>query len=398
MNILYKSGKIYKIDKIILEVQMSRNGDNSQIIDLKNEGSVKRVIGIVSGKGGVGKSFVTSRLAAIFSKKGYNSAVLDADITGPSIPRCFGIKEKAVAGENGIQPVISKGGVQVMSVNLLLDDESAPVVWRGPIIAGTVKQFWSEVDWRDIEYMFVDMPPGTGDVPLTVFQSLPVDGIIIVTSPQELVSMIVEKAVNMANAMEIPVLGIVENYSYIKCPDCGKLIYPFGEGKTDDVGLKYGIPVLSRLPMDSRIAEAMDKGLVEELDMDVLGETADTIEFLLRNVDHSIDNDDYGEAHKLAIALDVNEKMVGKLVSTEKIVIAATKGRKILDRSMLEVKSVSEVVSLLKSAGVDMVISNGIDKTLRNSLTKNGIAVIPVLKSSVEDVLANFLDGKYNKA
>ncbi len=377
---------------------MSRNDDNSQIIDLKNEGSVKRVIGVVSGKGGVGKSFVTSRLASIFSKKGYNSAVLDADITGPSVPRCFGMKEKAEANENGIQPAISKGGVQVMSVNLLLDDESTPVVWRGPIIAGTVKQFWSEVDWKDVEYMFVDMPPGTGDVPLTVFQSLPVDGIIIVTSPQELVSMIVEKAVNMANAMEIPVLGIVENYSYIKCPDCGKIIYPFGEGKTDDVGLKYGIPVLSRLPMDNRIAKAMDKGLVEELDMDVLGETADTIEFLLRNVDHSVDNNDYGEAHKVAIALDSNEKMIGKLASAVKFVIADTKGRKILDRSYLEVKSVDEAISLLKEAGVDMVICNGIDKKLRNLLLEKEIASIPVLRSSVEDVIANFLDGKYNKA
>jgi len=377
---------------------MSRNDDNSQIIDLKNEGSVKRVIGVISGKGGVGKSFVTSRLASIFSKKGYNSAVLDADITGPSVPRCFGMKEKAEANENGIQPAISKGGVQVMSVNLLLDDESTPVVWRGPIIAGTVKQFWSEVDWKDVEYMFVDMPPGTGDVPLTVFQSLPVDGIIIVTSPQELVSMIVEKAVNMANAMEIPVLGIVENYSYIKCPDCGKIIYPFGEGKTDDVGLKYGIPVLSRLPMDNRIAEAMDKGLVEELDMDVLGETADTIEFLLRNVDHSVDNNDYGEAHKVAIALDSNEKMIGKFASAVKFVIADTKGRKILDRSHLEVKSVDEAISLLKEAGVDMVICNGIDKKLRNLLLEKEIASIPVLRSSVEDVIANFLDGKYNKA
>ena len=377
---------------------MSRNDDNSQIIDLKNEGSVKRVIGVVSGKGGVGKSFVTSRLASIFSKKGYNSAVLDADITGPSVPRCFGMKEKAEANENGIQPAISKGGVQVMSVNLLLDDESTPVVWRGPIIAGTVKQFWSEVDWKDVEYMFVDMPPGTGDVPLTVFQSLPVDGIIIVTSPQELVSMIVEKAVNMANAMEIPVLGIVENYSYIKCPDCGKIIYPFGEGKTDDVGLKYGIPVLSRLPMDNRIAKAMDKGLVEELDMDVLGETADTIEFLLRNVDHSVDNNDYGEAHKVAIALDSNEKMIGKFASAVKFVIADTKGRKILDRSYLEVKSVDKAISLLKEAGVDMIISNGIDKKLRNLLLEKEIASIPVLRSSVEDVIANFLDGKYNKA
>ena len=377
---------------------MSRNSDNNQIIDLKNEGSVKRVIGIVSGKGGVGKSFVTSRLASIFSKKGYNSAILDADITGPSIPRCFGMKEKAVAKDGIIQPVVSKGGVSVMSVNLLLDDESAPVVWRGPIIAGTVKQFWSEVGWKDVEYMFVDMPPGTGDVPLTVFQSLPVDGIIIVTSPQELVSMIVEKAVNMANAMEIPVLGIVENYSYIKCPDCGKIIYPFGEGKTDDVGLKYGIPVLSRLPMDNRIAEAMDKGLVEELELDILGETADTIEFLLRNVDHSTDNDDYGETHKVAIALDTDGKMVGKLASAVKFVIADTKGRKILDRSYLEVKSVEEAFVLLKGAGVDMVISNGIDKKLRTMLSDNEMAAIPVLRSSVEDVIANFLDGKYNKA
>lgn len=374
------------------------NENNSQIIDLKNEGSVKRVIGVVSGKGGVGKSFVTSRLASIFSKKGYSSAVLDADITGPSIPRCFGLKEKAEADEGGIQPVVSKGGVQVMSVNLLLDDESAPVVWRGPIIAGTVKQFWSEVDWKDVEYMFVDMPPGTGDVPLTVFQSLPVDGIIIVTSPQELVSMIVEKAVNMANAMEIPVLGIVENYSYIKCPDCGKLIYPFGEGKTDDVGLKYGIPVLSRLPMDNRIAEAMDKGLVEELDMDVLGETADTIEFLLRNVDHSVDNEDYGEVHKVAVALDKNEKMVGKLADATVFVLADTKGRKIMDRSTLEVKSAEGAVSLLKSSGVDMIICNGIDRKLRKMLAENEIALVPVLRSSVEDVLANFLDGKYNKA
>lgn len=377
---------------------MSKDNGSSQIIDLKNEGSVKRVIGVVSGKGGVGKSFVTSRLASVFAKKGYTSAVLDADITGPSIPRCFGLKDKAEANENGIQPALSKGGIQVMSVNLLLDDESVPVVWRGPIIAGTVKQFWSEVDWKDVEYMFVDMPPGTGDVPLTVFQSLPVDGIIIVTSPSELVSMIVEKAVNMANAMEIPVLGIVENYSYIKCPDCGKLIYPFGEGKTDDVGLKYGIPVLSRLPMDSRIASAMDNGLVEDLDMDVLGETADTIEFLLRNVDHSIDSDDYGETHKLAIALDENEKMAGKLAAAVKFVIADTKGRKVLDRNYLEVKSAEEAVASLKSAGVDTIISNGVDKKLRNLLSVSGIAIIPILKSPVEDVIANFLDGKYNKA
>ena len=343
---------------------MSRDNGQSQIIDLKNEGSVKRVIGVVSGKGGVGKSFVTSRLAAIFQKKGYNSAVLDADITGPSIPRCFGLKNKAEANENGIQPELTKGGIQVMSVNLLLDD----------------------------------MPPGTGDVPLTVFQSLPVDGIIIVTSPSELVSMIVEKAVNMANAMEIPVLGIVENYSYIKCPDCGKLIYPFGEGKTDDVGLKYGIPVLSRLPMDSRIADAMDNGKVEELELDVLGETADTIEFLLRNVDHSVDREEYGENHKVAIALDENEKFVGKLANAHRFVIADTKGKKILERTTLEAASPEEAVAALKKAGVDMVICSGIDKHLRASLADNAIASVPVLKGEVEDILANFLNGQYNKA
>lgn len=377
---------------------MESNKVNSQIIELKNEGSVKRVIGVVSGKGGVGKSFVTSRLASIFSKKGYKSAVLDADITGPSIPRCFGLKGKAEGHENGIQPVVSKGGVQVMSVNLLLDDESTPVVWRGPIIAGTVKQFWSEVDWRDVDYMFVDMPPGTGDVPLTVFQSLPVDGIIIVTSPQELVSMIVEKAVNMANAMEVPVLGIVENYSYIKCPDCGKLIYPFGEGKTDDVGLKYGIPVLSRLPMDTRIAEAMDKGLVEELELDVLSETADTIEYLLRNVNHTTPIERNEEDHKIAIALDKNETVVGKLVDANRFLIVDTRGKKVLEKSVLELKSNEDAVLALKNAGIEMIISNGIDKKLRNDLAAKDIASIPVLRSTVETAIDNFLNGKYNKA
>ncbi len=374
---------------------MNRNGTESQILDLKKEGSVKRVIGVVSGKGGVGKSFVTSRLATIFAKKGYRTAVLDADITGPSIPRCFGLTKKAEGGDDGILPVVSKGGVQVMSVNLLLDDESAPVVWRGPIIAGTVKQFWTEVAWDDVEYMFVDMPPGTGDVPLTVFQSLPVDGIIIVTSPQELVSMIVKKAVNMADSMQIPVLGIVENYSYIKCPDCGKMIYPFGEGKTEDVGMEYGIPVLSRLPIDQRIAKAMDEGKVEELELDVLGETADTVEFLLRNVDHSIDRDDYGESHKVAIALSEDEKTVGKAAEAKKFVLASTKGKKIVERIKIQMDEGDELSEVLKENGADIIVCSGIAKELREKLSGNGISVVPVLKAEVEDVLANFLSGRY---
>ena len=227
---------------------------------------IKKVIGIVSGKGGVGKSLVTSLLASAMQKEGYRAAVLDADVTGPSIPKAFGITEKAKGSDQGIFPVASAGGVEVMSVNLLLPDDTDPVVWRGPVIAGTVKQFWSDVIWGDIDYMFVDMPPGTGDVPLTVFQSLPVDGIVVVTSPQELVSMIVGKAVKMAKMMDIPVLGLVENMSYAECGKCGEKIHLFGESKIEEVASEYGVEVLGRMPIDPAIAAACDKGVVETLD------------------------------------------------------------------------------------------------------------------------------------
>ena len=196
--------------------------------------SIKKVIGVVSGKGGVGKSLVTSMMSVLMQRRGYQSAILDADVTGPSIPRIFGLKERAMGDDNGIYPVKTKTGIEVMSVNLLLEDDTTPVVWRGPIIAGTVKQFWTDVIWNDVDFMFVDMPPGTGDVPLTVFQSLPVDGIIVVTSPQELVSMIVTKAVKMAQAMNIPILGIVENMSYVVCPDCGKAFQIYGESHVEE--------------------------------------------------------------------------------------------------------------------------------------------------------------------
>ena len=227
---------------------------------------IKKVIGIVSGKGGVGKSLVTSLLASAMQKEGYRAAVLDADVTGPSIPKAFGITEKAKGSDQGIFPVASSGGVEVMSVNLLLPDDTDPVVWRGPVIAGTVKQFWSDVIWGDIDYMFVDMPPGTGDVPLTVFQSLPVDGIVVVTSPQELVSMIVGKAVKMAKMMDIPILGLVENMSYAECGKCGEKIHLFGESKIEEVASEYGVEVLGRMPIDPAIAAACDKGVVETLD------------------------------------------------------------------------------------------------------------------------------------
>ncbi len=240
---------------------------------------VKRVIGIVSGKGGVGKSLVTSMLAVTMARRGYKTAILDADITGPSIPKAFGLKAGSVTGnELGMFPPVTKTGIEVMSLNLLVDEETKPVVWRGPVIAGTVKQFWNDVVWNDVDYMFVDMPPGTGDVPLTVFQSLPLDGIVIVTSPQELVSMIVEKAVNMAKMMDIKVLGLVENYSYIVCPDCGKVIRPYGESKIAELAKLHGTDVLASLPIDPELASLCDKGVIELFEGDYLERAADIIE------------------------------------------------------------------------------------------------------------------------
>ena len=221
--------------------------------------SIGKVIGVVSGKGGVGKSLVTGSLARQMVKMGYKVGILDADITGPSIPKMYGIHEKAQGTQEGILPRIAKDGTKIMSVNLLLEDEEAPVIWRGPVIAGVVKQFWTEVMWGDLDYLFVDMPPGTGDVPLTVFQSLPVDGIVIVTSPQDLVKMIVKKAYGMAKQMNIPVLGIVENYSYILCPDCGKKIHIFGESHIDEIAAELEVPVLGRMPLDAALAEVVEK-------------------------------------------------------------------------------------------------------------------------------------------
>lgn len=227
---------------------------------------IKKVIGVVSGKGGVGKSLITSLLAVSMKRNGYSTAILDADITGPSIPKIFGITEKPEPTEIGMYPAKSKTGINIMSLNLLLAEDSAPVVWRGPVISNAVTQFWTDVIWGDIDYMFIDMPPGTGDVPLTVFQSIPVDGIIIVTSPQELVSMIVAKAVNMAKMMNIPIIGLVENMSYTKCPDCGKEIKLFGEGHIEEIAETYGVETTSKLPIDHKIAAACDKGMIELFD------------------------------------------------------------------------------------------------------------------------------------
>ena len=231
---------------------------------------VKKVIGVVSGKGGVGNSLVTSLLAVLTARQGYQTAILDADMTGPSIPRAFGIHEQALSSEIGILPARSKTGIRVMSLNLLLENETDPVVWRGPVIAGAVKQFWTDVAWGDVDFMFVDMPPGTGDVPLTVFQSLPVDGVVVVATPQQLVGMIVEKAVNMAAMMNIPVLALVENMSSFRCPDCGSVHAIFGESRADDIAKAHGISPVCRLPIDPKLAAAVDAGAVELCEEDAL--------------------------------------------------------------------------------------------------------------------------------
>ncbi len=250
----------------------------SLLAKLNPRASVKKVIAVVSGKGGVGKSTVTSMLAVSMARKGYRVGVLDADITGPSAPTAFGVTECQGANEDGLYPALSRGGIQVMSINLLLDNPADPVVWRGPVIAAAVKQFWTDVIWEDVDYLFVDMPPGTGDVPLTVFQSLPVDGIVIVTSPQDLVSMIVSKAVKMANMMHIPVLGFVENYAYLQCPDCGKKIEVFGKSHLDEVAAQFDLPILARLPIDPKVAEAYDSGLMETVNTDALAEAVKAVE------------------------------------------------------------------------------------------------------------------------
>ncbi len=245
----------------------------SLLAKLNEKSKVKKVIAVVSGKGGVGKSMVTSQLAAMTSKKGYRTAILDADITGPSIPRSFGLAEQARSDGNLLYPVKTEGGIQIISLNLMVENETDPVVWRGPIIGSMVKQFWTDVFWDDVDYMFIDMPPGTGDVPLTVFQSIPVDGIIIVQSPQQLVGMIAEKAVNMAKMMNIPILGMVENMSYLSCPDCGKKISVFGESRVEELAEKYNIPRVAKLPILPSLTELCDGGNMEQFE----GEWLETI-------------------------------------------------------------------------------------------------------------------------
>jgi Mrp family chromosome partitioning ATPase len=255
----------------------SRTEPQSLLVPQNEASDIKKVIGVVSGKGGVGKSMVTSLLACAMNRAGKKTALLDADITGPSIPKMFGLKERAVADETYMYPVETIGGIKVMSLNLLVENETDPVIWRGPVIAGLIQQFWKDVKWGDVDFMFIDMPPGTGDVPLTVFQSIKLDGIIIATTPQDLVSMIVSKAVNMAKMMNVPIIGVVENMSYLKCPHCGEAIELFGQSRTAEVAAQHKLPLMDRIPLDPAMAALSDQGKIEQADTSVLNNTIKTI-------------------------------------------------------------------------------------------------------------------------
>lgn len=349
--------------------------------------SIKRVIGIVSGKGGVGKSLVTSTLAVLMRRKGYNVGILDADITGPSIPKVFGIKDRIQGSDLGMHPQKSTNGISVMSVNLLLDKDESPVIWRGPIIAGVVKQFWTDVIWGDVDYLFLDMPPGTGDVPLTVFQSIPLDGIIIVTSPQDLVSMIVKKAYNMAKAMDIPVLGIIENMSYLKCPDCGKNINIFGESKIDSIAQDLGLKVLGKMPIDPKIAELCDKGEIEKIDNDYLSTAVATIEKGL----------DVGKVIKtLRVAVPTDGTNISShFGKCEDFTVYDIENNIIKNKDHISTEGNLHglLPTFLSVKGVNAVIVEGIGEGAKNNLMKNKIEIISGVTGDIDAAINEYIAG-----
>lgn len=364
----------------------------SMLEPLNQFSKVKKVIGVVSGKGGVGKSLTTSYLSVLMNRKGYKTAILDADITGPSIPKSFGIHQKATGNELGMFPAESKTGIKVMSVNLLLDSEEMPVVWRGPIIAGTVKQFWTDVIWDQVDYMFVDMPPGTGDVPLTVFQSIPVDGIIIVTSPQELVSMIVGKAVNMAKAMNVPILGLVENYSYIECGNCGEHISVFGESHVEEVAEKYNLKVLDRIPIDPVIAKAVDAGNIEGLQAEYYMNTADWIE-----TSCPVEKEDAQSQSVKCIAVPMlqNGNIDNHFGKAKQFKIYKVNGSVLEEETIISSEGTGHeaTVALLMQHNVNVVLCDGIGTSALDALFEEGVTVYPGLQGDVAIAVSSYLDG-----
>jgi Mrp family chromosome partitioning ATPase/predicted Fe-Mo cluster-binding NifX family protein len=345
--------------------------------------TIKKVIGVVSGKGGVGKSLVTSILAVEMKRRGYHTAVLDADITGPSIPKAFGIKGRAEANELGLFPMKSKTGIDIMSINLLLENDTDPVVWRGPIIAGTVKQFWSDVIWGDVDFMFVDMPLGTGDVPLTVFQSIPVDGIIVVTSPQELVSMIVSKAVKMARMMNIPIIGIVVNMAYYKCPDCSKEHKIFGESHIEEIAEKHNINIISKLPVDAKISSACDKGAVEFLDMKGLENIVEILEHM--------------EVKKMKIAVaSEKENVTEHFGHCESFTIFHVENNQINKSEVIPNPGHKPdfLPNFLNDMGVNAIISGGMGAGAIEIFNEKGIKVITGASGKARTAVEQYLEGK----
>lgn len=346
--------------------------------------NIKKVIGVVSGKGGVGKSSVTSMLAVTMQRMGYNVAILDADVTGPSIPKAFGIKDKATGSEFGFYPLKSKTGIDIMSINLLLDNDTDPVIWRGPILGNTVKQFWTDVIWGDVDFMFIDMPPGTGDVPLTVFQSLAIDGIIIVTSPQELVSMIVSKAVKMAEMMNIPVLGLVENMSYFKCPDNDKEYKIFGESHIDEIAEKHNLKILAKLPIDPRISAACDKGMIELFD----GDWFDNISKILESTE---------EKEVMRIAVAGEEKNVtehfGHCVN---FLIYDVENGKITNEESIPNPGHKPgfLPNFLADRGVNVIISGGMGGGAVDIFNERNVEVVVGASGDAKTAVENYLKGE----
>lgn len=346
--------------------------------------NIKKVIGVVSGKGGVGKSLVTSLLAVTMNRLGYRTAILDADITGPSIPKAFGIAGKAAGSELGIYPIKSKTGIDVMSVNLLLTNDTDPVVWRGPIIANAVKQFWTDVIWGDIDFMFIDMPPGTGDVPLTVFQSIPIDGIIVVTSPQELVSMIVSKAVKMAEMMDIPIIGLVENMSYFKCPDNGKEYKVFGESHIEEIAEKHKLRVLAKLPIDTKISTACDKGLIELVE----GDWLDPVAKLLENTEEK-------EMLRIAIAGEGNN-VTEHFGHCEKFIVYNVENGKIVKEESLPNPGHKPgfLPNYLADRGVNVIISGGMGGGAVDIFNERKVEVIVGASGDAKAAAEKYLRGE----
>ena len=363
--------------------ECSERKEISLLEKLNDQSSVKKVIAVVSGKGGVGKSSITSMMAVTAQRNGYNTAILDADVTGPSIPKIFGIKSKAFANELGILPIKSSTGIDIMSVNLLLENDTDPVVWRGPIISETVKQFWTDVIWRDIDYMFIDMPPGTGDVSLTVFQSIKVDGIIIVTSPQELVSMIVTKAVNMANMMNVPILGIVENMSYFECNECGKKHKIFGESNIEKTAEANNLKILARLPIDPKIAKACDEGTIELFKGDWFD---DILEVL---------NENGGETMKIAVASE-KEMVTEHFGHCINFNIYESEGDKIVNSESIDNPGHKPgfLPNFLNDMGVNVIIAGGMGSGAVGIFNEKGIEVITGAQGNAKNAAEEYLQGK----